>query len=221
MAYRNLCTSLERYYAVRQTAGSFWFHASHNQKSHGGGGRSGGGGFKSNDADMTEFDTLSLKYYASGKVPGTGEPAFEQINNGLRNNPPPPEPTRGSAPAITAAIDKSELTANTEVYRGVTGKHAGAIKSMSPGDTMVDHGFMSTSSSPSAASLFAEESGGTTLTVMRVRVPAGTKAVPLSKYKAGLGDERELLLQRGTKMRMTGRSIIGSGISVIDMEVVP
>ena len=223
--------TLERAMERRQAEPSVQvFHASHNQKSHGGGGKgSGGGGIQSNDADMTTDDRKALRLYASGttftRVGGQPrqEPAFKGINNRLRKKPPPPDPKRGDAADITAAINKSELTSNAEVYRGVTGKHAGAIKSMSPGDTMVDHGFMSTSSSRSAAAKFGLE-GGESSTVMRVRVPAGTKAVPMSKYKAGLGSERELLLQRGTKMRMTGRSTTRIGsvtVEILDMEVVP
>ena len=202
--------ALERYYVVRQAENSvsrtlrFHLPSAHAQQSHGKGGK-GKGGVSANDVAFSKSEKDALKAYTTA-AELKGRPSYSSINKRLRNNPPPPEPTRGAVPELTSAIDKSELLDTTEVYRGVGGKVGGRLSSLDVGDEITDHAFMSTSTSRMAAFEFTDSWGGGNAAILEIKAPAGTKAVPMNKYRLGLGNERELLIQRGQKMRVTGRS---------------
>jgi hypothetical protein len=118
---------------------------------------------------------------------------------------------------IDAAMQKAPgMTYDTEVYRGVGSSQAAeAIRAGGIGSIYVDHAFFSTSFDPGRAAGFAGFSGN----ILTIKVPKGFRAIDMNKAlgaKSVHKHERELLLPRGTKFRVT--KIVGKNTF---MEVIP
>ena len=120
-------------------------------------------------------------------------------------------------------VASSPLKKPTVVYRGVS-RYASNLVNLDVGDAFIDPSFMSTSIRPDVSHGFAGHDG----VLMRILLPKGHKGAII-----GLGDnlessiryEAELLLGRGTHLRVVGTSmedVAGEGmIKVLDLEVVP
>jgi hypothetical protein len=102
-----------------------------------------------------------------------------------------------------------------DLFRGATN-----IKDIKVGDTLTNDGFTSTTLDPLRAMEFSHSAGGvfgmpkTALPVLRIR--GAKNGLPIK------GDEREVLLGRGLKLKVVGRSTenVGTGsIETIDCEI--
>ena len=113
---------------------------------------------------------------------------------------------------LDVATSQAVIRKNTYVYRGVT---ASALKAFGitsgeqlVGMTLLDKGFMSTSVARSASEGFAGSRGVT----FRIKLPRGSKAaVPLAATKS-MTHENEIILPRGTKIRVTGYHQVGNRV---------
>jgi hypothetical protein len=149
----------------------------------------------------------------------TGD-GFERINNTLRQQGGVGAGIKGSVNSLDSAIAKNTLAQDTFVYRGVSKKVLAGAK---PGAVITDKGYPSTSLDFSAAAHFAgiAEGGGV---VTRIRVPKGRKAGAVDGLNKKYPDENEVLLPRGTRFKVVGKSkVSGAGglrRTVIDLEVI-
>lgn len=140
---------------------------------------------------------------------------YSEINGALRNGG-----THELVPLMDRAFENHsvELTEPIEVHRGIAlpqrlGQPFGV------GDVVEDKGFMSTTTGDTMASVFMSGRPDSTPTMMRIKVPAGTRVLGGSWY------ESELILNRGTKVRITsvqGReNKYGRQSLYVEAEVVP
>jgi hypothetical protein len=81
------------------------------------------------------------------------------------------------------------------------------------GDTIVDHGFLSTSRRREEAVRFMRE--GSSGMLLRIRLPQGCNALDLSPYSTN-PDEQEILLPRETELLVLGYD---ADEDVLDLEV--
>jgi hypothetical protein len=112
---------------------------------------------------------------------------------------------RGLMASIDRALDKARLPRDVVAYRGIfsSGKIFGSTPEGLVGRTITDKGFLSTSLNRKVSrETFAGK--GPDAVTLRIKVPKGTRG----GYLGSLGsrhaaDERELLLSRGRKYRVT------------------
>jgi HK97 family phage portal protein len=161
---------------------------------------------------MSEVEEASVAMY-------TADDQYTRLNRALRaggnvNDDP-------VSRHVQEAILRSEpLDRDIQVWRGISGAQAifGSTEDR-VGQEFVDGGFGSTSSDPG----IAEENftGGIDSALVQIRLPAGTRAIrPGMVPGAAFGEEeREVLLQAGTRYRMISDSFRG-GQRFIELEVV-
>jgi len=143
----------------------------------------------------------AIASYSSDKTDpkkGQFKPAYQEINQNLRNGANPPAHLKKTV----AQMDEVFASASTEkaikVYRGLDDDFANQL---SEGASFTDGGFVSTTSEKSIASEFS----GKSKTVMEINVPKGSKAISVagvSEYE----NEQEVLLNRGGSFKVTGIS---------------
>lgn len=134
---------------------------------------------------------------------------YDALNTYLRTKHPAPkgmyEGSKEQIALIDSAFKKASATSTGEMrlYRGMTvAKTASEVSSswvgrLKVGDTLTDKGFVSTSYNKVDAEMFAGSMGGAGV-IFVIRAPKGTRVL------AGSQAESELILNRGTKMRVTG-----------------
>ena len=130
------------------------------------------------------------------------------VNKQSRGAPPPPlkgdaaMEAEYNAEVIEDAISAApSITAPVIVYRGLDLEAAVKMDRAAIGSTVIDRGFASTSTSQTAAGEFAR--GGSPM--LRITLLPGASALsmhPFSKYD----NELEVLIQRGTNYKITGKS---------------
>jgi hypothetical protein len=154
-------------------------------------------------SDPTPEEIAAAKYY-------TG-PGYKHMNGPLRARhllTPTVEHRRAHLDAFLA---KSIVRKDTTVYRGVQGG-SWLPTNLPPGHEITDLGYVSTAEDPSGSY------GGDTR--MIIKVPKGFHAVDL--YGAGIthhADEKELLLPRGTRLRVIS-DVESGGMRTINAEAV-
>lgn len=147
--------------------------------------------FKEHRATYTNTLTASEKK-AVLKYSGS---AYTQINGDLRKGKPPDETAR----AIDKAIEKAPAPRDMLVHRGVGGTKAKEVfGSLQPGDEYVEKAYSSTSAGGSAA--FGGEYE------LHITVPKGYPVAPIPSHHP---HEREYLLRRNTRFRVTKREQVG------------
>jgi hypothetical protein len=126
-------------------------------------------------------------------------------------------------PAHIAALDKAfqdavPTTVPVRLYRGISGSH---VAGLTPGSEFSDKGFVSTTTDAGIAGQF----GSKAQKVVRITAPAGSRVLSVARLqgedpansvqadelgaidaKTGESAEREALLPRGSRFRVTGRS---------------
>jgi hypothetical protein len=133
----------------------------------------------------------------------------EIINRHLRHAGPASSFTRRAIANLDAAMERARVPRDVFGYRGVGNIEAflgGDPRSMI-GATFTDKGFMSTSLRREVAAHFAFQnaSPGSSSAILRIRVPRGTRGTYYNKKAAGwMARERELLIHRGARVRITG-----------------
>jgi ADP-ribosyltransferase exoenzyme len=155
---------------------------------------------------LTKEEQDSITHYQ-------GEKGFEKINTSLRNGNPPGE----HAKRLSSAIEKHRLTQDTIVYRGVGNTLSKQIadkwRDREPGDppiTFVDKGFVSTSQSKKVAESFSKNT-------ITIKLPKGHNALPIVDRK--MAHESEILLNRGSKFKVTNVRKTAAGNKRIDVEI--
>jgi ADP-ribosyltransferase exoenzyme len=148
-----------------------------------------------------------MRVQASEKLTGDEKKAVEiytgkdytRINGGLRGNGALGKQDAQVAKDLDTAIRYgSALSEETVLYRGITGG-GGGLAGMKVGDTLLDNAFLSTTLDLRTAEDFMgpkiPSEGGY---VMHITAPEGTR------YLLGEPDELEVLLERGTALRVVG-----------------
>jgi len=141
----------------------------------------------------------------------TGNPGSYDMGQQMRSGKLDPE-MRARVKDIDSVMSESHLPRPIEVYRGI-GSHFDRFKA---GSKFTDKSFVSTTTDPHWARGF----GGT---VMRIRVPAGTRAVRMANRSSD-PPESEILLHRGLRFRVIGEAPAGTAeafraVRVLDVEV--
>jgi hypothetical protein len=138
------------------------------------------------------------------------------INKQSRGAPPPPLKGNAAmeaeyhAEVIEDAIAAApKIAAPVTVYRGLDMEAAIKMDRAAIGSTIIDRGFASTSTSQTAAGEFSK--GGSP--VLRITLPKGASALSMHPFSE-FDNELEVLIQRGTKYKVTGKSK-----DFIDLEV--
>lgn len=145
----------------------------------------------------------------------------KEVNKHLRHG------TKGVDPAlagrIEAAIDAAPpLKNDTIVWRGLRGVVDDPLKYLRQhGNIISDKGFASTSLDPNVARRFSDG------TLVRVTLPKGTRAAPMAIPKGMIGGglapeevnrEVELLVQRGSRFKVTRVTNVADGHVILDAE---
>lgn len=124
---------------------------------------------------------------------------------------------------MDSAIQKSVVVEPTVVYRGVEGPGAERYQ---VGAVVRDKSYVSTTRDIEIAADFAGWGSGP---IIRVTLQPGQRAIYVSPFvprkyhgqAADFADEHEVLLPRGTALRVTRRSVDQDGATWLDAEVVP
>ncbi len=135
---------------------------------------------------------------------------YTSINQGLRDS-------KGTK--VTARIAKMDdafakapaLEQDIVVARG-TSSGGGRWAKLKTGDVFQDHGFVSTSVNSGKAF-----SGSTQI---KIRVPKGSKGIFMNELLSEHSNEREYLLPRSSKFRITGVEVNNAGVRNIQMEYI-
>lgn len=161
-------------------------------------GSSSGGQFGKGGAgsDLTPGEVDAVKGYA-----GTG---YASIQKDLRSGKVPEE-----AHGIDSAIKKSPVDADMTVYRGVslTRIENGKMtrQSVSEGSILADKGYMSTTTSRATGKRYGDRAD----LLLTIQLGKGNHALDVKKV-TGAGEESEILLPRGTSLRLSN-FVAGSG----------
>lgn len=159
--------------------------------------------------DLDAMEVMGLKTYSADA--GREVPYYKEINNDLRSG----KPLGAAAAGITRNLDHTFASAKTtepiEVYRGLDGAFAAQLEK---GTTFKDDGFTSTTSSESRGKSFA---GGKGAVLMKISVPAGSKAISLSDVSE-YPEEQEILLNRGGTYKVTDVTTDANGVKTLHVE---
>jgi hypothetical protein len=175
------------------------------------GGAGGGGGATLSVATAVTSGGVAGTELASGErhaiydYSGFG---YLSINRSLRGEVASDAEIRQQVAALDKAIGKGTLTAETTLYRGTSMRFLGDVK---PGSVMSDPAFLSTARTAAAADYFGSNA------MIRITAPRGTRAADVSHHAGG--HEKEILLGRGTKLRVTSVGTEG-GRTVINARVI-
>ena len=154
---------------------------------------------------VTHEEKIALKQY-------TGS-AYESINDKLRSLQwGSDRPTTKVAGLMHDGIEKSRLTKDTDLYRGITNVSSifGPVGSK-VGQEFTEHGFVSTSTQPHTAF-----GGDAKLTI---HAPAGSHGMDVKSF-SHYGHENEVLLQHGTKFKVNSDTVDQYGRRQIDLTVI-
>ena len=197
--------------------------------------------FRPWNAQQVEFGNLHAKVLESLPEPEVGAVHlysghnYTAINGPLRQGLPYREQWLAEATSrVDSALKRSELAADTLIYRGV-GSDVAQAKLLTNGmlrvgDEFTDLAFGSSSVDRSVAVSFAggEFSDGV---VVELHAPAGTKGLWMGKWRTSAGAEKsisrydteaEFLLPRGTRFRVTGFEKAAPGrVGKIHAELLP
>jgi hypothetical protein len=161
---------------------------------------SSGGSFAKTDAEndstYSPQEKKSIEKYRS-----IGGSEYTAINNAARSGK-----TNQTIKDIDSAINKSPaIPKGTELYRGLSEKQSATLMNAKVGDSFTQGGYQSYSLDKSVADSFAGTtvtSGGKwSKTVLRIEGDGSTKGIHIGSKEA------EVLLPRGQKYTITGRTI--------------
>lgn len=165
-------------------------------------------------SEFTKAEVDELRRYSGG--------AYQNVNKFLRTGQVGPAnraPTQDVIQGVDAAMKRSRLPSDVIVHRGIStdalGVKSGADLQALVGKTLQDKGYMSTALG-GTKDQFARAQ-----VQMRLRVPKGTGAIYLDPFSQFKG-ERELLLQRGLRYRITSVKYDSrKGVWRVEAEILP
>jgi hypothetical protein len=156
-------------------------------------------------AQPTPEERSAAKFY-------TG-PGYTPLNGPLRRGETLPLPMQHYERKLDALLAKSVVQHDTTVYRGVQ-SGSWLPENLPPGAIIEDQGYVSTAANP--------DSKYPADVHMVIRVPKGTHALDLNGHKlTHHSEEAELLLPRGTKLRVVSDVRQPGGTRIIQAEVAP
>lgn len=164
-------------------------------------GEGSGQGRSSNQRRLTGPEQFAVSDYKN-----TG---YAHINESLRKETPVSESVRRQIDTLDRLINESTLDESAVLFRVLDGKRVGD-RYLKPGVVVTDKGFLSTSTSEHAAMRAVKDALGTvkTPTVIEIRAPKGSRALDMEGTRVGpslvhgMGDEGEMLLPRGSSLRI-------------------
>ena len=153
-------------------------------------------------------ELAAVRYYS-----GSG---YHEINGYLRGEKAGSADIMAQIAEIDRVVARSPVTTAFDVFRGISGDYADAIRAggIFIGMEISESAFCSTSADPTIARLFSEMPPGGLL--MKVRVSVGSNALDIAPYSA-YPSEQEYVLPRDTTVRVTGFS---SATQMIEAEVI-
>jgi hypothetical protein len=141
---------------------------------------------------------------------------FERMNSALRGDSDKQISAElaGDVNALTGAIGRNYLKKPVVVYRGVP--DTPEMRKLLARSSFVDNGFMSTSTSREHADLSADPAGHDKGIMMKLKLPTGTKAISIGNMFESEGgfDQNEVLVQRGSKFKITSKRQVGGWLEV-------
>lgn len=154
---------------------------------------------------------------------------YRTTNRNLRRgkDPEPPPENGAMADTLDDMFERAPgIARDTKVVRGLTasGDFRAMLAGLKRGDSLVDDGFLSTSSDPRVVAGFSGNARGYDemfdegTVALDITMKKGTTALPVAAY-SGDPTEREFLLPRGTSMRVTGVKEAKNGHLTISVEV--
>lgn len=174
---------------------------------------------KHNDAhsvvknDFSNEEKKGIENYTSDKADfkkGIFKPAYQEINSSLRKDGSVSESHKKTVEILDKTFQKASSLEDFTVYRGVSEDFANKLKS---GTSFYDKGFVSTTSDKNIAGEFSGSKG----VLMEISVPKGSKAISLAKSSKH-PEEKEILLNRNGKYKITGESKNESGKRILHVE---
>lgn len=176
------------------------------------------------ESSLTESEVAGIKSYVNQSVlingyMREGDSYFDKFGSSSGNLS---KITKENAGNIKSALSKGEISKNIVVYRGMSSdviQRSGIKK----GSIVSDKGFMSTTFDKVMAKEYAgNKYTGDKGAVVKIKVKKGTKGQYITKtvngYSGGSGSE--VLLQHGTKMKVTKIKKGKDGVTNVEMEVI-
>lgn len=143
------------------------------------------------NADLTGPEAYAINYYT-----GIGG---EVINRAIRARSVMPPFSERQRDVLDALLARAVLPQPIRVWRGIKAAYANAVlRGSRPGRLIVDEAFFSTSRQAASARKFAGIDG----LVFELVLPAGTRALDVSRVSAMGDQEGEVLLPRGSRFRV-------------------
>lgn len=154
---------------------------------------------------LTDKERKSISHYAGSDNSFT-------VNSALREGK-----TSDLAPRhvdaiadLTSALDSASISRNVVAHRFIRFGAANTLRDLPVGAVFSDAAFVSTTLDPR----WAKDKYG--MLQMRIKIPKGTKAVLLPVRFNAIGlNEREVLLQRGSRFRVTSSSSVKLEVAVL------
>lgn len=156
-------------------------------------------------ADFSKESKDALKLYTSS-TKGHGD-AYTTLNRNLRRSKG--QASNPTVAALDTAFESAKpLSADAVTYRAV--RYAATKTRIAEGETVTDHGFVSTTPARARAEKFGDLGGvyaqpkERNVDLLELTVPAGAKVLDINRIVPArfFGKERELLLSRGTRFRV-------------------
>jgi hypothetical protein len=138
---------------------------------------------------------------------------YSDINSALRAGKRPSDWLGGVADRLDFAIAKGRAPRDLVVYRGMTSNEQ--TVGLKKGSVFRDKAFMSTSASPKVASGFSYNGG----VVFHIKIPKGAISIPMTK-NGHYEQEREILLPRGTSLRVNSVRKDANGVTHVRARVI-
>lgn len=184
---------------------------------------------KGQSAGVDEHELAALKEYQSGMYQSaiggyaniqsylrTGKPKYGQFTDADKAM------AEDVAKHVSSAIQKHPLDKPMKVYRGMKiskdDPSTAQYKDLKVGDTVVDRGFTSTSTSDKVGGKFSEKLNRSDVSVqIEISLKPGDHALPMDQYHKH-ESEKEVLLDRNVKFKVTSVSE-RAGVKKIKLEI--
>jgi hypothetical protein len=137
---------------------------------------------------LTDREKNSFREYAAA--------GYRDINTALRTGKKIPKDLRKDVKNIDDVFSRTRTSSPMMVYRGVSPELAEKISSQSE---FIDAGYFSTSISEKGADTFARGHGAG---LLEISVPAGSHAVSLQNIGGFTKNEKEILLDKGSRFKI-------------------
>ena len=154
------------------------------------------------ESSLSDDQKASFIYYSNS--------GYAYMNKALRQGGPRQEHITKAIDSITEALNGASFPEDRTAYRFGSHRMREVVENAREGDLIEDYGFMSTTTSPHDWEI------SPTGVILSVKIPQGAKAAAIP---TSFPEEEEILLQRGTKMRILSKAE-QDGALFLEVEVV-